>query len=154
MQYHLIMVCKNVFAGSRTQYQEQFPEFAGQGYSQMVATWNRLYGANKITTLNSPVGNARVSSQFLAERECNPCSQTHGGTDYAIPVGTPVNATANGIVARSYSSGSYGNTVVVDHGASSLGDGTNVFTLYAHGSSRLVENGATVTVGQPIPVFR
>ena len=100
--------------------------------------------------LNSPVGNARVSSQFLAERECNPCSQTHGGTDYAVPVGTPVNATANGVVARSYSSSSYGNTVVVDHGASSLDDGTNVFTLYAHGSSRLVENGATVTVGQPI----
>ncbi len=36
----------DVYSGSRSQYWIDFPEFAGQNYTQMVDTWNRLYGEN------------------------------------------------------------------------------------------------------------
>ncbi|MCE2397079.1 M23 family metallopeptidase [Candidatus Poribacteria bacterium] len=96
--------------------------------------------------LSSPVGDAPISSEFMSTRNCAGCSNTHGGTDYAVPVGTPVVATAPGTVARSYRSGSYGNVVIVNHGEAAQGSG-NVYTLYAHGSSLQVQQGATVNTG-------
>ncbi len=102
---------------------------------------------NEQLILNSPVGDARISSAFLDTRTCAQCSNTHGGTDYAVPTGTDVHATANGVVARSYVSNSYGNIVIIDHGPSTDG---NVYTVYAHGSERLVSQGDVITTDQTI----
>ena len=68
----------------------------------------------------------------------------HGGIDLAGPVGTPIYATADGIVGRSeYNNGGYGNLVEVNHGE-------GIQTRYGHMSRRLVEAGARVRRGQLI----
>ena len=97
---------------------------------------------NKLV-LDSPVGDARISSKFGAARAMG--SSPHRGTDYAIPIGTPVRATADGVVSRAYLSKSYGNTVILNHGAKG-----NIYTLYAHGSSLNVVSGQSVRVGDII----
>jgi len=104
-------------------------------------------------TLDSPVPNAPVSSDFGAVRSCNPCSKNHKGTDYSVPTGTFVYAAAAGSVVRSYESSSYGNVVVLEHEGRSFGSTTGtfgLFTLYAHGVERLVGKGDSVDVGQPV----
>ncbi|TCP25125.1 RHS repeat-associated protein [Tenacibaculum skagerrakense] len=102
------------------------------------------------TALDSPVGNIRISSGYLDDRSgCDKCSNTHGGTDYATPIGTPIKATANGEVARSSWSNSYGNVVILNHGESSI-QNEQVFTLYGHGSERLVNKGDSVSIGDTI----
>lgn len=82
----------------------------------------------------------------------------HGGVDFAVPLGTPVGASADGVVVIStditshsnchcsYTSGgyhSYGRYIVIDHG-----DG--VRTYYCHLSERYVNVGDTVKQGQII----
>ncbi|WP_155960800.1 M23 family metallopeptidase [Flavobacterium daejeonense] len=99
------------------------------------------------STLSSPVGTATISSLFMSTRTCAKCSSTHGGTDYAVPKGTNVLSTASGTVVRSYYSTTYGNTVIVNHGSNQHGSG-NVYTLYAHGESRLVAQGQQVDINE------
>lgn len=71
---------------------------------------------------------------------------THSGIDIACPEGSLVIA-SNGGTAYTYVDGSYhwstGNTVIVD-----CGDGTK--NCYYHLSGFIVNNGDTVTAGQPI----
>jgi len=67
----------------------------------------------------------------------------HEGLDIAANTGTPVVATADGIVARVEYSSAYGNTVVVDHGY-------GYQTLYAHNSRNLVKVGQRVKRGERI----
>jgi murein DD-endopeptidase MepM/ murein hydrolase activator NlpD len=67
----------------------------------------------------------------------------HGGLDLRAREGTPVYASAGGVVSASESSGAYGNLVVVDHGG-------GMQTLYAHNSRNLVHVGEAVRRGQPI----
>ena len=61
----------------------------------------------------------------------------HHGVDVAVPEGTPVRAMAPGIVTYAGWWGSYGITVVIDHGGQTT-------TLYAHLSSVTVEPGTRV----------
>ncbi|MEK7607613.1 MAG: peptidoglycan DD-metalloendopeptidase family protein [Patescibacteria group bacterium] len=70
----------------------------------------------------------------------------YNGVDIAAPTGTPIYASANGIVlvARSYGyNGGYGQYIVVSHP-----NGTQ--TLYAHMSRVLISAGEVVTKGQTI----
>jgi murein DD-endopeptidase MepM/ murein hydrolase activator NlpD len=97
---------------------------------------------------SSPVGDdARISSGFGVDRNIG--SSPHKGVDYAVPVGTEVRATADGIVSRAYFSRSYGNTVIINHGISPNGGG-NVYTLYAHGNNLNVSAGQSVSLGDLI----
>ncbi|MGE0178330.1 MAG: peptidoglycan DD-metalloendopeptidase family protein [Sphingomonas sp.] len=71
-------------------------------------------------------------------------ARMHGGIDLAGPVGTPIYATADGIVGRSeWNRGGYGNLVELDHGQ-------GIQTRYGHMSRRLVEAGTRVRRGQLI----
>lgn len=67
----------------------------------------------------------------------------HQGLDIGAPRGTPVVASAAGVVVRSEYTSGYGNLVEIDHG-----DG--VVTRYGHNSRRLVEVGDPVLRGDVI----
>ena len=67
----------------------------------------------------------------------------HKGVDLCAPKGVPVLATANGIVAESTESPSYGKLIRLDHR-------NGIETLYAHLSARYVNGGARVKQGQQI----
>ena len=63
----------------------------------------------------------------------------HAGTDFGAPCGTPVKAAASGtIVQAGWSSGGYGNHIVVDHGRMR---GADVATTYNHLSRIVVSSG-------------
>ncbi|HDR46357.1 MAG TPA: M23 family metallopeptidase, partial [Geoalkalibacter subterraneus] len=67
----------------------------------------------------------------------------HEGIDIACRTGTPVIATADGIVSRAQSVEGYGKLVVVDHGY-------GYQTFYAHNSRIHVQVGDRVKRGQKI----
>ena len=67
----------------------------------------------------------------------------HTGVDLEVPSGTPVHATADGIVIGAKWSGAYGKLVKLDHG-------NGIETYYAHLSHFLVRPGQTVRRGQVI----
>lgn len=70
----------------------------------------------------------------------------HKGTDYPVPVGTPVYAAADGTVSKAQHGGgshSYGLYVALEHS-------NGYKTIYAHLSQTLVYPGDTVTKGQLI----
>ncbi|HDQ40184.1 MAG TPA: M23 family metallopeptidase [Desulfonatronum sp.] len=65
----------------------------------------------------------------------------HKGLDIAGPIGTPVYATAKGLVISSEKDGAYGLTVTIDHGS-------GIITNYAHLHSIAVKNGQNVSRGE------
>jgi murein DD-endopeptidase MepM/ murein hydrolase activator NlpD len=68
----------------------------------------------------------------------------HGGIDLAGPIGTPVYATADGIVARSeWNNGGYGNLVEINHGQ-------GIETRYGHLSRMIARPGQRVRRGDLI----
>jgi murein DD-endopeptidase MepM/ murein hydrolase activator NlpD len=67
----------------------------------------------------------------------------HKGVDLAAPTGTPVYATADGIIGRADRSRSYGLVIYVDHGA-------DLETRYAHLSKLAVAKGERVRKGDLI----
>lgn len=69
-------------------------------------------------------------------------AEGHPGVDIAIPVHTPVLATASGTVTAADSDPVYGQYVILDHGG--------LETMYGHNAVLLVEVGERVSRGQPI----
>jgi murein DD-endopeptidase MepM/ murein hydrolase activator NlpD len=67
----------------------------------------------------------------------------HPGVDIAAPMGTPVEAAANGMVIQAGWESGYGNCILIDHG-----DG--ITTRYAHLSKILVVVGERVKRGEVI----
>ena len=67
----------------------------------------------------------------------------HGGIDIANVTGTEIRCAFDGVVSDSGYSDSYGNYVIISHGA-------NVKTLYAHCSELMTESGKEVKKGEPI----
>jgi murein DD-endopeptidase MepM/ murein hydrolase activator NlpD len=68
----------------------------------------------------------------------------HGGVDLAGPIGTPVYATADGVVGRAeWNNGGYGNLVEIDHGQ-------GIQTRYGHLSRLIAQPGQRVHRGDLI----
>ena len=67
----------------------------------------------------------------------------HDGHDFSAKRGTPVVATADGVVVKSLYWGSYGNYVEIDHGY-------GFKTVYAHMNKRKVKKRQTVSRGEII----
>ncbi len=67
----------------------------------------------------------------------------HTGIDIEAPQGTPVRATADGVVVLADRFGNYGKTVIIKHP-------TGYSTLYAHLSRIEVHNGQRIRAGQTI----
>ncbi len=89
-------------------------------------------------------GYTRISSYFGPRPQPVPGASTnHKGVDLAAPYGTPILASAAGVVTTSKYSNSAGNYIVISHG-------NGVSTVYMHASRLLVSVGETVTQGQKI----
>src|SRR5690606_31812950 len=67
----------------------------------------------------------------------------HNGVDLAQPTGTPVYATADGLVSRAERFSSYGNYIQIEHGG-------DLQTRFGHLSGYAVTAGERVTKGQLI----
>ncbi len=95
--------------------------------------------------LKAPLNYTRISSRYSLNR-FHPVQKkwkAHLGTDYAAPHGTPIMATANGVVERSgYNSGN-GNYVKIKHN-------DTYSTQYLHMSKRAVKVGDRVKQGDII----
>lgn len=91
-----------------------------------------------------PVEGYRLTSSFGTRNDpFRRGRRMHNGLDMAGPVGTPIYATADGIVGRAQWLGGYGKYVEINHGG-------EIQTRYGHMSQILVEPGARVTRGQLI----
>lgn len=96
-----------------------------------------------------PAGAGFISSEFGKrpnpfQRLDSAVGEAHSGVDFAAQAGTPIVATAPGLVIRSVSEGGgYGKHVRIHHGF-------GYTTLYAHCNELLVEQGAFVRRGQEI----
>lgn len=91
-----------------------------------------------------PLAKAVVSSVFGPRPDpFGGAPRVHQGIDFSAPTGTPIFASADGIVVIASDQGGYGNCTVIDHG-NGLG------TLYGHQSRYDVEIGDRVTRGQVI----
>ena len=93
---------------------------------------------------------SRVSSEYGWRK--NPVSgvnKLHAGTDFAAPGGTPIYAAASGYVqVAGWSSGGYGNYVIIYHGK--MSDGNTYSTLYGHMQSVATSAGKYVKQGELI----
>jgi murein DD-endopeptidase MepM/ murein hydrolase activator NlpD len=68
---------------------------------------------------------------------------THKGTDYAVPIGTPVISWKDGVVSNQVLDAGYGTAVMIEHA-----DGMQ--SIYGHLSAKEVNAGDTVKAGQRI----
>ncbi len=97
------------------------------------------------TFLKAPLKYSRISSRFSGRR-LHPVQKVwkaHLGTDYAAPHGTPIIATADGVVTESQFRGGNGNYVKIKHNRTYA-------TQYLHMSKRAVKKGQRVRQGQVI----
>ena len=93
---------------------------------------------------------SRISSEY--GYRTNPVTgvyKLHGGIDFAAPAGTPIYAAAGGYVSvAGWSTGGYGNYVVIYHGT--MNDGKAYSTLYGHMSRIAAKQGTYVKQGDII----
>lgn len=89
---------------------------------------------------------SRISSTFgLRKHPVHGTWRGHNGVDYAAPTGTPIHATADGVIDfRGWQNG-YGNTIILKHH-------NGISTLYAHQSrfENGLKKGDSVQQGQLI----
>ncbi|MDY0109132.1 MAG: M23 family metallopeptidase [Candidatus Krumholzibacteria bacterium] len=85
-----------------------------------------------------------ISSRFGIRRDPFTGQQAfHRGVDFSLPLGTPVRATADGIVATAEKQRGLGRLVKIDHGG-------GVVTVYGHLQEAKVAKGQRVTRGEVI----
>ncbi len=104
-----------------------------------VANSRSKTGPNIAMSFRYPVDSPRISSRFGTR-----WGRQHAGTDFAVPTGTNVYASAPGTVTfAGWNSGGYGYLVIISHG-------NGVQTYYAHNSKIQCTVGQTVSAGELI----
>jgi murein DD-endopeptidase MepM/ murein hydrolase activator NlpD len=96
--------------------------------------------------LKAPVKFSRISSRYNLNRRIAYYGykrRPHRGTDFAAPIGTPIMATADGIVSKSERRGGNGNYVKIKHNSTYA-------TQYLHMKKRNVRVGDFVRQGEVI----
>jgi murein DD-endopeptidase MepM/ murein hydrolase activator NlpD len=117
-------------------------------FKQLFTSWKKLDnladGAIAVPS-DKPVRTAAFTSGYGVRSDpFKGRAAMHAGIDLAGPIGTPIYATADGLVSDAgYNSGGYGNLVKIDHGR-------GIETRYGHMSAILVRAGQRVTRGQVI----
>ena len=93
---------------------------------------------------------SRISSEYgWLKNPVTGVNKLHAGTDFAAPGGTPIYAAASGYVqVAGWSSGGYGNYVIIYHGK--MSDGNQYSTLYGHMRSVATSAGKYVQQGEII----
>ncbi len=100
----------------------------------------------KKALLRTPVDGARISSSFgMRHHPILGYTAMHKGVDFAVPTGTPIMASGDGVVATAGRDGGYGNLVVLRHAG-------GYSTAYAHMSrfASGIKPGVHVVQGQVI----
>ena len=94
------------------------------------------------TDLSIPVG-LPVKGFITQDFEVRHQEKYHPGVDIACAVGTPVLATASGLVVFAETDSTYGNMIILRHNDS-------VTTVFGHNDTLLVASGEQVTAGSRI----
>lgn len=118
-------------------------------FQQLFAKWEDLdRSATRHTQVSvpsrMPLDDARLTSDYgMRTHPVLGGRRSHNGVDLAATTGTPIYATADGLVSKAGRFGSYGNYVSIEHGA-------DLQTRFAHMSRVEVAAGSRVTKGQLI----
>lgn len=122
-------------------------------FRQLHASWRSLDRKGPGSPLEQPVisvpsrmplSGFRMTSDYgMRTHPVLGRRKRHKGVDLAAPTGTPVYATADGIIGRAEYSRSYGLVIYVDHGA-------DLETRFAHLSKLAVAEGERVHKGEVI----
>jgi len=111
-----------------------------QIYSKLSKDVNRL----RHTPSTSPVDRGYLTSKFGVRADpWTGKRRMHHGQDFGVLTGTPVYATADGVVKSRNSHTGYGKTLVINHGY-------NTKTVFAHLNRYLVKPGDEVKRGDLI----
>lgn len=120
---------------------------ADADFRALFASWKKMDNVVHATVSipsARPVDNLTLTSSFgLRSDPFNGRRRAHKGIDIPGPVGTPIYATADGIVGRSQWVGGYGNLVEINHG-------NGIETRYGHMSKLMVQPNQRVRRGQVI----
>lgn len=109
---------------------------------QTMLMQNQL--SQKLLPSGTPVKDGWYSSNFGWRVDpFNGQSAMHEGVDFVVPQGTPIYASAGGVVAYADYHPSYGNMIEIDHG-------NDIITRYAHASKTMVKVGQVVRRGDKI----
>ena len=118
-------------------------------FQQLFASWDRA-GQRPATTTSvavpsrTPLDNYRMSSSFgMRTHPVLGGLRGHKGIDMAAPTGTPIYATADGMVSKAEWFSSYGNFISIAHGA-------DLETRFGHLSRMAVSAGQRVRKGDLI----
>ncbi|TXC70038.1 M23 family metallopeptidase [Sphingomonas ginsenosidivorax] len=119
-------------------------------FRTLFQTWKKLdtlqQGVIAIPSVH-PVHTLAFTSNFgIRSDPFRGTAAMHAGVDIPGPVGTPIYATADGIVSHAGLQGGYGNLVELNHGK-------GIATRYGHLSKILVADNARVTRGQLIALM-
>lgn len=80
----------------------------------------------KRSLMRTPIDGARITSGFgMRHHPLLGYTKMHRGVDFGAPVGTPIFASGDGVVARIGSVSGYGNYIKIQHN-------TNIATAYGH----------------------
>ena len=119
-------------------------------FRTLFQSWKKMDGVQKgVIAIPSvqPVEKLQFTSNFgIRSDPFRGTAAMHAGVDIPGPVGTPIYATADGIVDHAGRQGGYGNLVEINHGK-------GIATRYGHLSKILVADGARVTRGQLIALM-
>lgn len=105
-------------------------------YAALLNAYGAVSGSVASTVARDPFSNYRVSDNWEAHTRRG----SGGGTDYVMPVGTPVPTAFGGVVTNLPNNGSGGHTATI-----AMPDGYKL--VYMHLSKFLATNGATVSPG-------
>jgi len=92
-----------------------------------------------------PIKNGKITTPYLKKGKMW-SKGYHTGVDFAVPVGTPIVAVADGVVAKANWGSAYGTQIVQQIGLHS----NKVWAIYAHLNKSLVKPGDNVKEGQII----
>jgi murein DD-endopeptidase MepM/ murein hydrolase activator NlpD len=111
----------------------------GSGSGNTLEDWAALAAAPSLWPVQ-----ATITSSFGERLDpFNGEGAFHAGIDFGAPLGTPVHATADGVVVLAGLANGYGREIIISHGH-------DIKTCYGHLSGLVVTEGQEVTRGQVI----
>lgn len=124
-------------------------EAGDRQFQQLFASWDRAEQRPTIAPAiavpsRMPLDTFRASSSFgMRNHPVIGGLRAHKGIDLAAPTGTPIYATADGVVGKAEWFGAYGNFIAINHGA-------ELETRFGHLSRMAVSAGQRVRKGDLI----